>query len=233
MIAAVMQPYFFPYIGYWQLLADADTFVIFDDVNYINRGWINRNRILVNGEARYFNIPLKGASQNLLINEIELEGSLKETEKLLKQVEFAYKKAPQFQNVFPVFEQCIRSEERNLARFLGETLAAVSGYLGIKTKLVYSSELEKDPSVRGQQKVLACCKALGATEYRNPIGGTELYDKALFKENGIDLYFLKADDDIVYPQFGAPFVPFLSMLDVLMFNDIPTVQAFLKRYTLL
>lgn len=233
MIVAVMQPYFFPYIGYWQLLAGADTFVIFDDVNYINRGWINRNRILVNGEARYFNIPLKGASQNLLINEIELVGSEKENDKLLKQVEFAYKKAPEFGKVFPAFEACIRNEERNLARFLGNTLEAVSAYLKIGTKLVYSSELEKDPAVRGQQKVLACCKALGATEYRNPIGGTELYDKTLFKENGIDLYFLKADDDIVYRQYGEAFVPFLSMLDVLMFNDVPAVRALLKRYTLL
>lgn len=233
MIVSVMQPYFYPYIGYWQLMASSDVFVILDDVNYINRGWINRNRLLLNGEAKYFNIQLSGASQNKKINEINLTGDANAIAKQLQTIRTAYGKAPNFKEVFPVLEACYRYPEPNLAVFLKYSLETVRDYLGINTKIAVSSETPKDESLSGQQRILALCHAFQATEYHNPIGGLDLYDKALFREHGIDLFFVKSRPDIRYKQFEQPFVPWLSILDMMMFNTKKDIGKYLAEYDLI
>lgn len=234
MIVGVMQPYLFPYIGYWQLLNGVDTFVMFDDVNYINRGWINRNRILIDGQPKYFNVQMRGASQNQLINEVALTNDVQAAEKQVRAIELAYKKAPYFTDCFPMIAECMRFQGENLSDFVCHSICETAKYLGINTTLLLSSEIEKDNSLRGQDKILDICKRLGATEYWNPIGGTELYDKALFSENGMVLHFLKANGDIRYKQFKEDaFEPFLSIIDVMMFNSVDSIQEMLNEYTLL
>jgi len=234
MIVGVMQPYLFPYIGYWQLLNGVDTFVMFDDVNYINRGWINRNRILIDGQPKYFNVQMRGASQNQLINEVALTNDVQAAEKQVRAIELAYKKAPYFTDCFPMIAECMRFQGENLSDFVCHSIRETAKYLGINTTLLLSSEIEKDNSLRGQDKILDICKRLGATEYWNPIGGTELYDKALFSENGMVLHFLKANGDIRYKQFKEDaFEPFLSIIDVMMFNSVDSIHEMLNEYTLL
>ena len=226
-----MQPYFFPYIGYWQLMNAVDKYVIFDDVNYINKGWINRNRILVNGQPNFFNIPLIGASQNKLINEIEINKNDKGYLKTLRTIEMAYKRAPFFTEVFELFESVIQYDENNLAKYLKNSIEVVSKYLSIDTEFLLSSEIEKDCTLKGQEKILEICKKLGGTEYYNSIGGQELYDKENFKNQNIELWFLKTNE-ICYKQFENEFHSNLSIIDVMMFNSKGDIQKMLQEYEL-
>ena len=227
----IMQPYFFPYIGYWQLLNAVDKYVIYDDVNYIKGGWINRNRILINKEAKYFNVKLNGASPNKLINEVEISNDNIWQKKLLKTVEENYKKAPFFKEVFPIIEKIIENDEKNLAKYLEFSIKEICKYLDIKTELILSSDLKKDNSLKGKDKVIAICKELKGIEYYNAIGGQELYSFEEFKSNGIELKFLKTEE-INYQQFSNEFVPYLSSLDVMMFNSKEKVKEFLNNYSL-
>lgn len=227
----IMQPYFFPYIGYWQLLNAVDRYVIYDDVNYIKGGWVNRNRILVNGTAQYFNLPCLGLSVNKRINENVTNPDGREIQKQLRKVQEAYRKAPYYENAFPVIERIMCSGITNLAEYLINLTRQVCDYLEIQTELVVSSALDKDNALKAQDKVLAINRLLGATEYYNAIGGQELYSRADFENAGIKLSFLKAGD-ITYSQFTNEFVPNLSIIDVMMFNSKEQIQEMLKDYTL-
>lgn len=228
----IMQPYFLPYIGYWQLLNVVDKYVIYDDVNYIKGGWINRNRILINKEAKYFNVKLNGASPNNLINEVEVSLDEVYQKKLLKTVEENYKKAPFFYEVFPVIQRIVENKETNLAKYLEYSIREICSYLDIKTELLISSYLEKNNFLKGKDKVIEICKKLGGTEYYNAIGGQELYSFEEFKSNGIELKFLKTEE-INYQQFSNEFVPYLSILDVMMFNSKEKIKKFLNNYSLI
>jgi hypothetical protein len=218
MKVGIMQPYFFPYIGYWQLIKAVDKYVIYDDVNFIKGGWINRNQILMNGEAKMINLQMYGASPNKLINEVEISGDYVYNNKLLKTIESCYKKAAYFSDVYPIIENIISKETNNLAESLEYSIRKVCDYLGVKTELIVSSELEKNSSLRGQAKVIEICKLLGADEYYNAIGGLNLYSNSVFQDHGIKLSFLKTKE-IKYKQFNDEFVPNLSIIDVMMFNS--------------
>jgi len=224
----IMQPYFLPYIGYWQLMNAVDRYVIYDDVAYIKQGWINRNRMLLNGKEFLFSIPLAGASSFKNINEIAI--ALVKS-RLLKTIAQGYAKAPFYDTVFPLIGDIINYEEQNLARYVTHSIRAVADYLGIKTELVLSSEIDKDSSLRAQDKVLDMCQTLGATEYFNAIGGQQLYSREEFLSAGIALRFLKTNP-IVYQQFNNKFVPLLSILDVMMFNSVENISAMLVNYEL-
>lgn len=235
MKVAIMQPYFFPYIGYWQLIKCVDKFIVFDDVNYINRGWINRNKILVNGEAKNINVMLKGASQNKLINEIELFSEEDWRSKILQTIRFSYKRAPYFEKAFPVVERAIKTPEKMLIDYLINTIYEVCQYLRITTEVMVSSEIQKDISLKGQDKICDICERVGEGNhvlYINPIGGQELYSKDIFAEKQMELYFLKTSD-IEYKQLSNQFVPWLSIIDIMMFNDVDTISNMLDKYTLL
>ena len=231
MKVGIMQPYFMPYIGYWQLLAAVDRYVIYDDVNFIKRGWVNRNRILVNGQPGYFNVPMKGASQNKRICEVGVDTDPGLAERNLRILENAYRKAPYFDAVYGLMEEILSCGKDNLAEYLTESIKAVCGYLGIGTELVISSSLDKDCSLKGQDKVLEICRLLGADEYYNAIGGRELYSGGAFAEKGISLKFLQTDD-LEYAQFGQGFVGNLSIIDVMMFNSVREIKEMLEKYTL-
>jgi hypothetical protein len=224
----IMQPYFFPYIGYWQLLNYVDTYVVYDDVNYIKGGWINRNFILANGNKTLLTLQLKKASPNKLINEIEIGDNFN---KKLKTISQAYSKAPFFDSIFPIIESLFMSSESNLAFFLFESIKKISEYLEIKTSILLSSSLQKDDSLSGQDKIVNICQKLEADTYVNAIGGQDLYSKNIFLENNIKLDFLKSNS-IEYPQFNNEFIANLSMIDVLMFNSPSQIKEYLSRFEL-
>jgi len=231
MKAAVMQPYFFPYIGYFQLINAVDTFVVYDDVNFIKKGWISRNSILVNEAPYLFTMELKEASQNKRINEILISDS-NWRKNLVRTVALSYKKAPYFDSVFPVIEEIILDAENNLAEFLTNALKKICGFIGIETEIMVSSEIDKDNTLKGADKIKAICKRIGASEYINAIGGMALYDRNDFSQNGIDLQFIKSKP-ISYAQFKNEFVPWLSIIDVLMFNSPDEIKSYLDQYELI
>ena len=224
----IMQPYFLPYIGYWQLINAVDEYVIYDDVSYIKGGWINRNKLLLNEKEFMFNLILFGASPNKLINEIFVAEN---QSKLIKTIETAYKKASYFDNVFPVIRNIFEYENKNLARLIGNSIIQIANYLDVKTKFIYSSEIEKDCLLKGQEKILNICDIVQATEYCNAIGGMNLYNKLDFETNNIKLFFLKTQP-IEYTQFNNTFVPNLSILDVMMFNSVEEINNMLDKYEL-
>lgn len=232
MKAGIMQPYFFPYIGYWQLINAVDKYIIYDDVNYINRGWINRNRIIVDGQVKYFNLPLMGASQNKHINELKVSKNSEWVLKKTKTIEYAYKRAPFFYEIFPLIKDILNCKIENLALYLENSFYIICDYLDIKTEFIVSSSLDKDCDKRGQEKIISICELLGITEYYNAIGGKELYSVSDFKESGITLKFLQTNK-IEYKQFGKEFYPNLSILDVMMFNSKDRIKEMLNDYVLI
>lgn len=231
---SIMQPYFLPYLGYWQLIECADKFILYDDVNFIKGGWINRNRYLYQGQAKMFNLIMQGASPYKKINEIELQmpnSSYNPHEKLLSTIKMAYKKAPMYQEVIPLIENILLFNEENLAKYIENSIRKMCEYLNIDTEILVSSNIEKTPDLTKEKRVIDICKRLGATYYINAIGGKTLYDVSNFRKNGIELRFIKMGE-IKYEQFDNHFVEGLSILDVLMFNDLETIKLFLKNYTL-
>ena len=226
----IMQPYFFPYIGYFQLMNAVDEFVIYDNIEFTKKGWINRNRILVNGQDFFITIPLKKDSDYLDIKDRYLAEIWSfEKKKMLNRIIGSYRKAPYFDSVYPIIEKCILFEESNLFKFILNSLNLVKEYLGIRTSFLISSTISIDHTLKAEKKVIDICKARKANMYLNPIGGIQLYRKDDFKEEGIDLYFLKAND-FTYKQFNKEFVPWLSILDVMMFNPKERLKEYLHHY---
>lgn len=226
-----MQPYIFPYIGYFQLINAVDKFVIFDDVSFINKGWVNRNNILLNNSPYLFTLPLKKSSQNKLINEIEITEDNNWNEKFLKTLQAAYSKAPNFKEVYNLADRVVNSGLSKLSDFLRNSLVETLHFLKIETSLEDTSSVYNNKELKGQERIIDICKQEKATEYINPIGGVNLYDKRSFKENGIDISFLQTDE-IKYKQFKNEFVPNLSIIDVLMFNDSTDCRKLLTNYSL-
>jgi WbqC-like protein len=220
---AIMQPYFLPYPGYFQLIAAVDVFVVYDNIKYVKSGWINRNRLCRNGEAATFSLPLKHASDSLDVRERELAAAF-DPEKLLNQFRGAYGQAPQFARVFAWLEQVIRHAERNLFRYLDHSIRTACDLLAVGTEIRTSSDIAIDHTLKKQDKVIALCRAAGARTYVNAIGGTELYDKEEFRRQGIGLEFLRSKP-FEYPQLEPAFVPSLSIVDALMFNSLEIVRA--------
>lgn len=229
MTIGIMQPYFMPYIGYWQLIAAVDTYVVYDDVNFIKRGWINRNNILLKGEKKLFSIALHEASQNKLINEISIADDFS---KLRKTIQMAYAKAPFYAEIMELLDSIFDYPKHNIALFIDNSIRKVCDYLNIQTNIILSSNIEKDNALKGQEKIISICKLLQADTYINAIGGVELYDKKVFERNNICLLFLKPEIEC-YQQFKNDFVPGLSMIDVLMFCSPKQIREMLQRYSLI
>ena len=225
-----MQPYFLPYIGYWQLLAAADHFVVYDNIKYTKKGWINRNRFLRNGEAAIFTLPLKKDSDALDVADRWLADDF-EPAALLKPLEAAYRKAPFFATVFPLLETVFNAAPRNLFQYLLHSVRATAAFLDIRTPITVSSTIPIDHGLKAGEKVLAICKALGATRYVNAIGGRELYSRDDFAGHRIELRFIQSRP-IAYRQYDHPFVPSLSIADVMMFNSKDATRAMLAAYDL-
>ena len=228
----IMQPYFFPYIGYFQLLNMVDKYLVFDDGQYAKNKWAYRNQILINGAPSYFRVTLLKANPAQKFNEIRISNDIKEKSRKIRTLDLAYRKAPHYSEVMPILEQFLTADYDNLSEYNVASNRLVCNYLGIKTEILLSSALNTDKSLKKQYSIFDECRTLGCNEYINSIGGMELYDFEEFRENGIELAFLKTDD-ITYPQFGGEFVPNLSIIDVMMFNSVPEIQDMLNRYTLI
>lgn len=226
---AIMQPYFMPYIGYFQLINAVDEFVVYDNIEYTKKGWINRNRILVNGKNDYITLPVKNASDFLDVRERFLSDSwMEDRKKMLNKIKEAYRKAPYFTDVFALLEKCILFDEENLFQFILNSLNEIKNYLEIPTSFVKASTIPINHELKSEQKLIEICKARNAKIYINPIGGTELYRKKSFSDEGIKLQFIQAQD-VNYTQFKNPFVPWLSIIDVMMFNNTKETQIFLNN----
>ncbi len=233
MKVAIMQPYFLPYIGYFQLINSVDEFIVYDNIEFTKKGWINRNRILVNGKDDYITLPIKKDSDYLMVKERYLGDNWNvERQKMLNRLNESYRKSPYFTTVIPLIEDSILFKENNLFIFVLNTISKINEYIGITTPLITSSSIPIDHSLKAEKKVLEICKAKKATEYINPIGGVELYSKEVFKNEGINLQFLKTDS-ITYKQFTNDFVPWLSIIDVLMFNSREEIKKYLTQFKLI
>ncbi len=227
---AIMQPYFFPYIGYFQLINSVDKFVVYDNIQFTKKGWINRNRILFNGKDEFITLPLKKDSDFLMVDQRKLADTFKTDRiKIVRRITEAYRKAPEFKAVYPLVEAVINNEEENLFGFIFNSISQVCKYLDIKTEFVISSTVPIDHQLKSQDKVIAIGNALNATQYINPIGGVNLYSTEIFEQNNISLHFIKSEA-LQYPQFNNEFVPWLSIIDVLMFNSKEQVQQYVQSY---
>lgn len=229
---AIMQPYIFPYIGYFQLINSVDEFIIYDNIQYTKKGWINRNRILANGKDQLITLPIKKDSDYLNIVNRELSESWdKDKNKILNIIRSTYHKAPYFSEIYKLISKCLNNEEKNLYKFIFDSIININEFLEIKTKIIVSSTINIDHSLKSKDKVIALCKARNASIYINAIGGMDLYNKEEFKQHQIDLSFIKSNP-IEYKQFNNEFIPWLSIIDVMMFNSKDQIKEYLNSYTL-
>jgi signal recognition particle subunit SEC65 len=229
---AIMQPYLFPYLGYFQLINAVDKFVIHDDVTFIKQGWINRNNILSNNNPLLFTIPIKKINSRLLICEAMVSYDFDWKLKILNTIKNSYRKAPYFEEVFQIVENTFLNKESNISKIAIKSLSEVMSYLGLKIDLSESSNSYPKSELRSQEKVLDICKKESAIQYINPIGGQELYSKSDFSQYGIQLNFIKMRP-VQYKQFENIFAPNLSIIDVLMFNSPQEVKEMLQQYELI
>jgi len=228
MIVGSNQPYLFPYLGYWQLINLSDIYVISDSMQYIKKGYINRNSILIDGKKHLFTLETLGVKENSLINEVKVGNNRK---KIVKTIFYTYKKAPYFYEVYPLIEDILLYEEENLARYIGNSIKEIAQYLDIDTRFIYLSELQGETKLKAQARTIDICKRVNATTYINAIGGQKLYNREDFAKEGIELKFLQMEN-IEYRQFNNDFEPYLSIIDILMFNSVNKIKKMLNKYRL-
>lgn len=232
---ALMQPYLFPYLGYFQLVNSVDEFIIYDNVQWIKGGWINRNRILGDdGTPEYITLPVKKDSYKKYINERFFSESFEsDKQAILERLREVYVSAPYFDSVYAMVESCFVDSNMNAAKFIEHCLQTCCNFLEIETKLRTSSDLSLNTeSLRAQERVVSIVSCSGANRYINASGGRHLYDKDIFKQGGIELLFIEPRL-LAYKQFGEPFIPGLSIIDVMMFNSQEQTKQLLESYELL
>lgn len=227
MILAVMQPYIFPYIGYYQLVYSSDVFIFYDDVSFIKQSYINRNNILANGKTLRFTLPVLGASSNILIENLDYSNS----KKILRTIAQAYAKAPYFDDAFHVIEFVLNQENRGIAHINSLSIRAVFEYLNIDKKMLLASEIDYDRTKERANRLIELSKMHDCDHYINSPGGKLLYEKEYFKEQGIKLEFIETEIQ-PYNQNIDEFVPYLSMIDILMNCSKEEISKMLKSYKL-
>jgi hypothetical protein len=229
---AIMQPYLFPYIGYFQLINAADKFAIYSHVQYIKKGWINRNKILVNNHEKLFSFSIRRGSYTDTIKQTYFSPNVKtEFSKFLIMLHFSYKKAPFFYETYNLIEEILNYDDLNVSNFILNSLRKMCGYLNIQTPILELDSIE-NASLDRSERVIILCNLMESKHYINSIGGVELYDKTFFKDNGIILNFIKTRS-VEYNQFGNIFVPNLSIIDIMMFNSIDRIHEMLNNFELI
>lgn len=231
MSVAIMQPYFFPYLGYFQLVQAVDDFVFYDDVMFIKKGWINRNRILLQGQEFLFTIPLEKQSQNKSIRESNVAWGTDFANKFLAQLESAYKKSPQYAQVLPLVQQLFSEKPESMADLAGKSIELVWQYLGQQKRFHYSSKLPNNQVDGRAERLIHLTQQLGSSKYINALNGQELYQKDFFAAKGIELLFIKPTLSPYQQANVSEFIPGLSMLDVLMWNEPQVVNQMLEKYS--
>lgn len=230
---AIMQPYLFPYIGYFQLINSVDKFIFYDDVAFIKQGWINRNNILLNGKKYLLSVPLSNISSYALINATLVSRKPDNWQiKLLNTIRLAYGKAPYFKDIFPLIEQVINSSSDQPVSFVAKnSIKLILQQLNITTVMVESSSVYNNNDLKGEYRVIDICKKENADTYINASGGKELYTTESFKSAGINLVFIEPGLP-EYKQFENDFIQGLSIMDILMFNDKNSVLKWLTNFKL-
>lgn len=232
MKVGIMQPYFLPYIGYYQMMAAVDKFVILDDVNYIRKGWINRNFIMIGGGQHWLTIPLSAASQNVEIRSLEIAPDTGWKIKMKRSIERAYRRTPLTIETMEMVSRFLEAAEGNLSDFLRMTLQEVCRVLKIETPIVSSSALGSRDGFKGQDKIIRLCTELQADTYVNLPGGRSFYQNEPFKSAGIELCFI---DQTIPPgrlSSGLGDSPYISILDLLMRNSHESVRSALTEFTI-
>jgi hypothetical protein len=233
MSVAIMQPYFFPYFGYFQLVQAVDHFVFYDDVMFIKKGWINRNRILMQGKDFLFTIPLEKQSQNKSIRHSSVSWGGDFPNKFISQFDSAYKKAPYYVEVRALVMEVLDNKFESLADLTAESIRATWAYLGLEKKFYQSSELTISEDLGRAERLIEITKSLGQRTYINAVNGQELYEKEFFKKDGIDLYFLNPSLAPYVQGLTKEFISGLSMIDVLMWNKKEEVVKRLRNFQLI
>ena len=229
-----MQPYIFPYVGYFQLINATDKFIFYEDVSFIKQGWINRNRILLNGKEHMFSVPLKGISSFRNINEVETDTKtyLSWKRKFYKTLEFSYSKAPFFESVYPLVRNVLDKDDTSISELAMNSVVNTAEYLLLPVAFSSSADTYGNEELAGQNRVMDICLKEKASDYINPIGGEELYSKEEFAKSGISLQFIKPGISS-YSQYHFPFVPGLSIIDVMMFNSAASIREMLNNCTII
>lgn len=230
MTLGIMQPYIFPYIGYFQLINAVDKFILLDDVSYIKKGWINRNKVLVNGEPSTFTIPLEKASQNRLIKDIQIQTERKWRNKLLKTLDLSYRHAPYFKSIYPLLRDILNADEPHISGFVKRSLDELLPRLGIECEIGQSTGRYGNEHLKAQDRILDICLQEGAGCYLNPMGGRDMYHPGKFSLQGVKLGFLRPALP-VYKQRAKQFRPGLSVIDVLMYNSPDQCKAMAEAAT--
>lgn len=223
---AIMQPYIFPYIGYFNLIKSVDTFVFLDDVNYINKGWINRNKLGSKTEEVLFTIPLSGASQNKNINEIYLFDFDKWKNKFLKTFDFLYKKELNYSSVRKMLEEIFENVDK-ISELSQKSIILISKYLDIDCNFIKSSNIKT--SLKKEDKLIFITNFLKSKNYHNSIGGQSLYDKRYFLDNGINLNFIQNIESI-YDRNNGIWINNLSIIDMLVYCNKNQINKYLLNY---
>ena len=252
---AIMQPYFMPYIGYFQAINAVDKYILYDNLNFIKDAWVNRNRLLLrNGTITTFSVPIIAKSSHTKIVDIRIDNSQKWGEKLLKTIFLNYKKVSDFDEIFPLLETILSRKYDFLSELNVLSIKTIAEFLSIGTVIEYDNSkyislednlllvdqqnyspfqyLEKTQPIKKVARVIAICKAEGATSFINAIGGQSLYSQEEFAKYGIDLKFVQTDLDLRYNQFSHEFTSNLSIIDVLMHNGKERTKQLLNAYTL-
>ena len=232
MKVACMQPYFIPYIGYWQLINEVDEFVIYDNIKYTKKGWINRNKLMSNSGQYYITLPIRNDSDYLNIDQRFISNESKRIfRNYLNKINNFYNKAPYFGEVYNLMEKILYYDENNLFYFLKSSITQVLSFLNIVDNTVNSSTLKINHNSKKEKRIIEICREKKATTYINPIGGEILYDKSYFNKNGIKLSFIKPSS-LKYKQFNYEFDASLSIIDVLMFNSVEDTNKLLLEFQL-
>ncbi|MFG0739812.1 WbqC family protein [Proteus terrae] len=229
MTLAIMQPYLFPYIGYYQLAYHSDIFIFYDDVNYIKSGYINRNNILTKNGPQLFTLPVIKASSFKKINELYFQEDVR---KILASISQAYSKAPYFSFIYPIIEKVLTDKNRNVAHIASSSIIEIFKYLEIDFKYNYSSLMNNNKNMNAQDKLIEFCKIYNCRNYVNSVGGKKLYNKEEFLSNGINLKFIMPEN-VHYIQYNCEsYQQNLSIIDVLMNNSKLEVKTLLNKYLL-
>lgn len=240
-----MQPYFFPYIGYFQLISEVNIFVLYDKVSYRKSSWLQRNRIKDKGTSQplYLSVPVQHHSSKKLIENVRITENDDWKTQFKNLIYYNYKRAPFFDEVFEFIVELIFNDEKSLHKYNGNILLNISEKLGIMTSIIIENEAHEQVEanlrnmhipneLRKQQRVIQLCKLYDSKDYINPINGMSLYDFDFFERHNTQLHFMEAER-IEYPQFTQPFCENMSIIDVLMHNGFNGTKELLQHRKLI
>lgn len=229
MLLVIHPAYFFPYLPYFQLLHAADRFLFLDDVTLIRRGWANRNRVLMAGQPTYLTIPLEGASQNRRVDETKIFEGTDWRRRIRRTVQRCYQRAPFYARGAALLDEVLDTPADSITDLARTSVLRTCQLLGVEVEVARTSQRHPAGDLRGQARMIEICKREGATTYLNAAAGRHLYDRPSFDQAELELRFLQPGS-IEYDQRRPGFVPGLSILDVIMFNDLPQIASMLERY---